>query len=162
MTLPPGSWSESVCWSCDGPAEPDCAFVATLVADPKNLPDALGYPVVDSKREARVQVTVPRCRACRNRSRAGGIRMVCGMVLGAALLGGSYWWTGAHAGRPPWFVVVNQEFTTIVLLFAGAVVGTLACVFYAFTREPVARRSYDDFPPVAALRAAGWSWPSSE
>jgi hypothetical protein len=166
----PASWSEAVCWPCGGAAEAGCAFTATLLADRKRAPDAIGYAVSNSQGALRVRVTVPRCRECRARSRGDAFAVVFGLADGAAVSTGGYWCAWRQGLLPDTFPAGDGEFTLWVLVFSGAFVGAILGYFLrmrALRRRQLTSggsnpREYNDFPPIAALRERGWDWPSSE
>lgn len=166
MTETGDGWSEFVCWQCGGAADAGCVFTAGLVADPKRAPDAMGYPVSTRNNQLTTHVPVPRCRGCRARSRADALSFIGGMAGGAAMLGGLYWSIGQQGGWPDGFVMIDPEFTLWALAIGGAFLGGFSAVAVRLwgpgrPRSGAVRRPYDDFPPIAALRARGWNWPSS-
>ncbi len=48
-----------------------------------------------------------------------------------------------------------------LLCFAGVFAGALFAVVPISRRRQPDTRGYNDFPPIAALRALGWDWPST-
>ena len=150
-------------------AEVGCAFTATLLADRKRAPDAMGYAVSKSQGTLRVRVTVPRCRDCRARSRGDAFAVVFGLAAGAAVSAGGYWSAWRQGLLPDTFPAGDDEFTLWVIVFSGAFVGAILNFFLrmrALRRRQLTngrkRREHNDFPPIAALRKRGWDWPSSE
>jgi hypothetical protein len=154
-------WTETVCWRCGGAANPRCVFKADLVAASARGLDPLGYDVRTTKQEMRIRVPVPRCSACRFRSRTETATfLLCG-AAGAALVDGTWWWMGPGSGREPPFVLVDEELTLWLLGFAGVFAGALFAVLLISLHRQADARSYNDFPPIAALRTLGWDWPST-
>ncbi len=168
MAAPSVAWSKFVCWQCAGKADERCTLRLDLFADPKRGPDAMGHAVSRSGGALRVRVSVPRCRECRARARDDLIGFMIGAVSGGAIAAGGYWWLWQQGRLPDWFPIGGNEFTLWVLGWCGAFAG--AIVAFAFRMRALRHkrmsgrklRSYDDFPPIAALRAQGWEWPSSE
>jgi hypothetical protein len=154
-------WTETVCWRCGGAADPRCAFKANLVAARSRGLDPLGHEVKGTRQEARIRVLVPRCRSCRARSWMDTATFLLCAAMGAALFDGTWWWTGPGSGREPPFVVVDEQLTMWLLCFAGVFAGALFAVVPISRRRQPDTRGYNDFPPIAALRALGWDWPST-
>jgi hypothetical protein len=136
-------------------------FKAQLVSATSRGLDPLGHAVKVKKPESTIDVRIPRCRSCRVRSRNDSIIFVLFGAIGAAIALGVYWWFGEGSGSPPPFVIVDAELTKWLIGFAGVFVGALCAVPVIVRRQLPASRKYDDFPPVAALRAIGWDWPRS-
>ncbi len=94
--------SPAQCWQCGAPAQADCAYRIALVAPSRRHLDALGFPAIRRWTQDSVRVPVPRCAACRNRTRAG-IAVVFGLT-GLAAAAGTFLQTGfwPHAEAPSW------------------------------------------------------------
>ncbi len=109
-----------------------------------------------------VRVPVPRCRDCRARTRGDAATVVAGLA-------GGYWWAWQKGLLPEMLPAGDEEAVLWGLALGGAFAG--ATVSFFIRMGAVRRRlrqsggtlrPYDDFPPIAALRARGWDWPSSE
>lgn len=135
---------QAVCWQCGGAAEGDCTFVKVLEAPTRRGLDAQGFDVKRGRFTDTIRVPVPRCRACRSRS-----RISMALVFGGLAVGVVVGWT--VFGRIAWAPV------------AGAVLGFLIpIVALVVVQRGSGRRAIDAYPPVWSLKAAGWTEPSSD
>jgi hypothetical protein len=151
--------TDTACWQCGAPADAESAYKLLLVADSRRALDALGYPVKRGGQEDRMRVPVPRCANCRFRN-----RLSVTIVLGSAAIGAivaqivkSLFWPQLPA--PAWLHVgdngVGGTVTGVGLVLGFAV--AVLCV--ALNRRLSGLRSLGTYPPVVALRRAGWHYP---
>jgi hypothetical protein len=129
------------CWQCGASADADCAYALRLVAGRSLQLDAQGYPVARGGRRDELRVEVPRCVACRNRSRDAIVIVFAGMAAGAILvpmLQSLFW---RRLG--PW-LHIGREGPLGTASAIGLVAGAL-----------------NAYPPAVALKRAGWHEPSS-
>ena len=138
------------CWQCGAPARDECAYRFKLFAYPGSGADSLGYPVTPGRGMDSVVVRVPRCDACRGRGDDGIVLLFVGMIAGAI---------AAPMMRALWFANIASGGTASVI---GLVVGALLAICgVAWRRRSLGLRALNAYPPVLALRQAGWSPPYS-
>jgi hypothetical protein len=146
------------CWQCGAPARADCAYVQHLVASPSRHLDAFGYPVVRGKRRDELRVAVPRCVACRDRSRNSIVILFAGMVAGAIVVPVLQSQFGPGLG--PW-LHIGQERPLGSTSAIGAVAGALTAILaIAWHRRRLGLRALNAHPSVLVLKRAGWHEPS--
>jgi hypothetical protein len=160
MALSRGPVDDDVgtCWQCGAPARTDCAYALKLVASPSRRLDALGYSVIRGKWQDKLRVAVPRCVACRDRGRNSIVILFAGMVAGAILVPilQSLFWPGLGL----WLHVDHEGplgTTAAIGLVTGAITAILAIAWY---RRRLGLRALNAYPPVQALKRAGWREPS--
>lgn len=151
-----------VCWQCGAPARANCAYALKLVASPRRGLDALGYPVTPGRRFNTIRVGVPRCIACRGRGQDSIVITFACMIAGAIIapiLRSALW---PHIELPPWLHVLTHRGSLGTASAIGAVVGVLvAILIVTISRRRRGLRALNDYPPVVALRQAGWHYPVS-
>jgi hypothetical protein len=147
------------CWQCGAPAQADCAYALKLVAGESRQLDAQGYPVIRGRRRDQLRVAVPRCIACRNRSRDSIVILFASMVAGAILVPvvQSLFWPGLAS-----WLHVGHEGPLGTASAIGLVAGAVAAITgVAWQRRRLGLRALNAYPPVLALKRAGWHEPSS-
>ena len=151
------------CWQCGAPAREDCAYPLKLVARTGLNLDALGYPVTPGRARDTVLVRVPRCAACRGRGQDSIVILLACMIAGAIIapiLQSLFW---PNVGLPSWMLVLTHRHAPVSGMSAvGAIVGVLVAISgVAWRRRRLGLRSLNSYPPVLALKQAGWQFPSS-
>jgi len=121
----------------------------------------MGFPVIRRWSRDTVRIRVPRCAACRSRSRTG-----IAMVLGAALIGGIaatvlQRWFWPQAAPPAWMHYTQSGIGSFVT-GPGLVLGfVLALLAVALRNRRLGIRSVMTYPPVVQLRRIGWQFPAN-
>jgi hypothetical protein len=147
---------DGACWQCGAPARAECAYALKLVAGQSLCLDAQGYPVVRGRRRDELRVAVPRCVACRDRGRDAIVILFASMIAGAILapiLRSVLW---PHFEPPPWLRLGHEGplgTASAIGLVAGALAAILAIAWY---RRRLGLRALNAYPPVLALKRAGW------
>jgi hypothetical protein len=152
---------DGVCWQCGAPARANCAYSLELVAAPGRGLDAIGYPVTPGRRLNTVRVGVPRCIACRGRGQDAIVITFAGMFAGAVIapILQSHLWPNIEL---PWLDVLHHRGPLGTASAIGAVVGVLVAISgVALARRRRGLRALNSYPPVVALRQAGWQYPAS-
>jgi hypothetical protein len=154
--------ADGVCWQCGAPALANCAYSLKLVAPAGRGLDAMGYPVTPGRRLNTVRVAVPRCIACRGRSQDAIVITFACMFAGAIIapILQAYLWP--HIELPPWLHVLNHRSSLGSASAIGVVIGALVAISgVALARRRRGLRALNAYPPVIALRQAGWQYPAS-
>ena len=148
------------CWQCGAPAREDCAYPLKLVARPGSHFDALGYPVTSGRGMDTVIVRVPRCAACRGRGQDGIVLLFVGMIVGAILGPIFKWMFAAYIPSFSWVHVLSHRNAASSASAIGVAIGAVvAIVGVAWRRRSLGFRSLNSYPPVIALKQAGWHFP---
>lgn len=154
--------NDGVCWQCGAPARANCAYSLKLVSSPRRGLDALGYPVTPGRQLNTVRVGVPRCIACRGRGQDSIVITFACMIAGAIIapiLQSQLW---PHIELPPWLHVLTHRGSLGTASGIGAVVGVLVAISgVALARRRRGLRALNSYPPVVALRQAGWQYPAA-
>ena len=154
---------DGACWQCGAPADANCAYALKLVAGRSLQLDAHGYPVTPGRRLDTVVVRVPRCAACRGRGQDSIVILFVCMIAGAIIapiLQSLFW---PNVGPPSWMHILTHRHAPVGAVSAiGAVVGALVAISgVALHRRRLGLRALNAYPPVLALKRAGWHEPSS-
>jgi hypothetical protein len=151
-----------VCWQCGAPARGDYAYPLKLVAYSSQHLDGLGYPVTPGRAQDTVLVRVPRCVACRGRGQDSIVILFAGMILGAIIAPILHLLLFANLEPPSWLHVLTHRHAPVGAVSAiGLVVGAVVAISaVALRRRRLGLRSLNSYPPVLALRQAGWHFPS--
>ena len=151
-----------VCWQCGAPAREDCAYPLKLVARSGRDFDALGYPVTPGRNVDTVVVRVPRCAACRGRGQDGIVILFACMIAGAIIAAVLHSVFFANVEPPSWMHILTHRHAPVTgVSAAGAIVGALVAIcIAAWRRRSLGLRSLNSYPPVLALKQAGWHFKS--
>jgi hypothetical protein len=109
-----------------------------------------------------VMVRVPRCAACRGRGLDGIVILFAGMIAGAIIAPVLQWLLFADVAPPAWLHVLTHRHAPVGAVSAiGLAVGALVAICgVAWRRRSLGLRSLNSYPPVVALKQAGWHFPS--
>jgi hypothetical protein len=154
--------NDGACWQCGTPAREECAYPLKLVARAGSDFDALGYPVTPGRNVDTVLVRVPRCAACRGRGQDSIVILFACMIAGAIIapiLQSLFW---PNVGPPSWMhILIHRHAPVSVVSGIGLVIGALVAIAaVAWRRRSLGLRSLNSYPPVLALKRAGWHFPS--
>ncbi len=130
----------ATCWQCDAPADPACAYTEKLNIRSNRGADAEGFPVRRGRRMDTVRVSIPRCAKCQTRNLITTALIYIGFAAGA--FAGSSW------SKSGWGLPVGAFLVGLPLAFA-----------IQWAERLMGHQLNKDYPPVARLRAAGWSDP---
>jgi hypothetical protein len=142
----PRDKTDAICWQCAAAASAECAYTLVLVAGPGRGLDALGSLVEHGAGLDKIRVRVPCCARCRSRNRFSVMICFGGAAVGAIV-----------------FPILRSRLWPHIetLAWVGAVAGFVAALLaVALHRRLSGFRSLNSYPPVIALRQAGWHYPS--
>jgi hypothetical protein len=164
-----------VCWVCKGAADPNCAKKVTLEWSGRpNGWDSLGCEVYFKHfrkiPDACVDVSIPRCGACRTAARvrnfAWGFSILTMLAGGGGFAAAFNYLTGIDWDNlPSGSIALPSLFVVAVGMLIGGIVGYfgflfIGCLLLGATLKPP--RADKHFPLVKALRARGWSWETTD
>ena len=148
------------CWQCGAPARQDCAYSYKFAAAHGSNFETLGYPVKPGSQNDTIVVPVPRCAACRGRAQDGIVLLFVGMIGGAILAPILHWMLSAYIPSFSWVHVLAHRNAASSASAIGVAIGAvIAIVGVAWRRRSLGLRSLNAYPPVVALRQAGWHLP---
>ena len=149
------------CWQCGAPAREECAYPYKLAAHHGSNFETFGYPVKPGSQNDTVVVPVPRCAACRGRAQDGIVLLFAGMIGGAIFAPILESMFSAYIPSFSWVHVLTHRNAPVgtVSSIGVAIGAVIAIVGVAWRRRSLGFRSLNSYPPIVALKQAGWHLP---